>query len=244
MLENKTVLITGSTSGIGLATARLAKSYGAKVIVHGKEDSSKLDDVVKELDALKIFCDISKKEEVDREIKKLFDQGIKIDCLANVAGMITSKPFLETTDEDWFLSYATNVLGIVHLCQSVIPHMQLNKYGNIVNIASVRAYQQGTLATRLPYSCSKASVINLTSALAKEYAKDNLRVNSISPGGVNTDIAKTWDEATLKRNSNVLLQRIAEPKEIAEVICFFLSDKSSYATGQDFIIDGGYVVGN
>jgi 3-oxoacyl-[acyl-carrier protein] reductase len=244
MLKGKTILITGSSKGIGAATARLAKSYGANVIVHGRTDSPELNQITEELGAEKIVCDISDREAVFGEVKKLLDNGIKIDCLANVAGIVNTRDsFMETTREEWLLNYETNVLGIVYMCQALIPKMQEHKYGKIVNIGSVRAYPQGTASSRFPYSCSKAAVLNLTSALAKEYAKDGITVTSISPGGVNTDIAKGWDEATKKRNSNVPLGRIAEPEEIAEAICFFLSDKSSYATGADFLFDGGYIIG-
>lgn len=244
MLKNKNILITGSSSGIGLATARLAKSYGANVIVHGQIDSPELQKIAEELGAEKIFCDISDKEAVLGEIQKLLDKKIKIDCLANVAGVVkTRSSFLESTEEEWISNYKVNVLGIVYMCQALIPHMQMNKYGKIVNVASIRAHPQGAVSTRMPYSAAKAGVVNITAALAKEYAKDGITVVSVSPGGVNTEIAKSWDEATIKRNSNVPLGRIAEPKEIAEAICFFLSDKSSYATGSDFLFDGGYIIG-
>jgi NAD(P)-dependent dehydrogenase (short-subunit alcohol dehydrogenase family) len=243
MLKDKTILITGSSSGIGAATARLAKEYGANVIVHGKTDSPELEAIAKELNAEKIVCDISDKGAVLLEISKLLEKKIQIHCLANVAGIATPEPFMETTDEGWLSTYKTNVLGIVHMCQTVIPGMQAQKYGRIVNIGSIRAYPQGTFASRLAYSCSKAAVLNLTAALAKEYAKDGISINSISPGGVNTEIAKTWDAEILKKNSDVLLGRIAEPKEIAEAICFFLSDRASYATGQDYVFDGGFMIG-
>lgn len=243
MLQGKTILITGSSRGIGAETARLAKGYGATVIVHGKEPSKELDAIAEELGAEKIICNIGDREAVFREVNKLLEKNIQIHCLANVAGAANSMPFVDTREEDWLFSYKTNVLGVVYMCQAVIPSMIENKYGRIVNVSSVRAHTQGTLSTRLPYSSSKAAVLNITAALAKEYAKDGVLINSVSPAGVNTDIAKKWDEATRKRNSDVLLGRIAEPKEIAEVICFFLSDKASYATGQDFAIDGGYLIG-
>jgi 3-oxoacyl-[acyl-carrier protein] reductase len=243
MLKGKNILITGSSSGIGAATARLAKQYGANVVLHGKTESEKLVALAEEIDCEYIICDVGNKEEVDREIRKLSEKEIKIHCLANVAGAVAGKHFMDTTEEDWISSYKTNVLGIVYMCQALIPGMQSEKYGRIVNIGSVRAYPQGTLSSRLPYSASKAAVLNITAALAKEYAKDGITVNSISPGGINTEIAKSWDEATLKRNSDVLLGRIGEPNEIAEAICFFLSDKGSYSTGQDFVIDGGYLIG-
>jgi NAD(P)-dependent dehydrogenase (short-subunit alcohol dehydrogenase family) len=178
-----------------------------------------------------------------REVQKLLDKKIVIHCLANIAGAVNPKPFLETTDDDWFFAYKTNVLGTVYMCQAIIPSMQINKYGRIVNIGSIRAYPQGALSSNLPYCVSKAAILNITVALAREYAKDGISVNSVSPGGVDTDLAKTWNDETRRRNSDVLLGRIAEPKEIAEAICFFLSDKATYATGQDFLIDGGYVIG-
>jgi len=243
MLKGKNILITGSSRGIGAATARLAKSYGANVIVHDKELSPELEAIAKELNAEKIICDIQNKEAVFCEINKLLEKKIQIHCLANVAGATNRKPFLETIEDDWLFAYKTNLLGTIYMCQALIPSMQSYKYGRIVNIGSTRAHSQGTIISNLPYSASKAAVVNITAALAKEYAKDGISVNSISPGGVNTEIAKSWPAEILKKNSDVLLGRIAEPEEIAEVICFFLSDKASYATGQDFLIDGGYTIG-
>ncbi len=244
MLKGKNVLITGSSKGIGAATARLAKSYGANVIVHGRTDSPELNAVALELGAEKIVFDIGDREAVFMEIKKLQDKKIQIHCLANVAAEVKTRgPFPETSEQDWLESYQTNVMGVVFMCQAVLPSMKENKYGRIVNSGSVRAYPQGTVFTRLPYSSAKAAVLNITAALAKEYAQYGVGINSVSPGGVNTDLAKTWDEVTRKRNSNVPLERIAEPNEIAEAICFFLSDKASYAVGQDFVFDGGYLIG-
>jgi 3-oxoacyl-[acyl-carrier protein] reductase len=243
MFKDKNILITGSAKGIGAATARLAKSYGANVILHGKEDSLELDAMAKELNAEKIICDITDKDAVFREVNKLLEKKIQIHCLANIAGAANPKPFLQTTNEDWFFAYKTNVLGTVYFCQAVVPSMQANKYGRIVNIGSIRARPQGALSGNLPYAASKAAILNITAALAREYAKDGISVNSVSPGGVDTDLAKTWNDETRRRNSDVLLGRIARPEEIAEAVCFFLSDKASYATGQDFLIDGGYVIG-
>lgn len=244
MLENKTILITGSSRGIGAATAKVASSQGAKVILHGKTESDHIKELAKELRTEYIFFDVSDRAAVNDGIAEAIKRFPKIDGLCNVAGAVNPKPFLETTDEDWLYSYKVNVLGIVHLCQALIPHMQKNKFGRIVNIGSVRAYPQGTFATRLSYSASKAAVVNITAALAKEYAQDNILINSVSPGGVNTDLTKTWDETTLKRNSNVLLKRLAKPSEIAEMVCFLMSDKASYITGHDYPVDGGYLIGN
>jgi len=244
MLKNKVVLITGSSSGIGAATARIAVAQGAKVILHGKTEDDNLKAIAKELQAEYIVCDIRDKKAVDKTVADILKHFPKIDALCNVAGAINPKPFLETTDEDWLDAYSVNLLGTVHFCQVLIPHMQKNKFGRIVNIASVRAYSQGSLASRLPYCASKAGVVNITAGLAKEYAEDNILINSISPGGVNTAIAKIYGNGAIaKRNADVPLNRIAEPNEIGEMICFLISDKASYITGQDFLIDGGYTIG-
>ncbi len=242
MLNGKTILITGASRGIGRATAKLAKSYGANVIVHGKTDSENLQSIARELGAEKVVFDIGNQEQVLSSINKLIDKGIHINGLANIAGIVYASEPLDVKDEDWINVFKTNVLGIMHTCQAVIPEMQKMKSGKIVNVASVRAYAQGTLASRLPYCVSKASVVNMTVALAKEYAKDGIYINSVSPGGVDTDIAKTWDEETKQRNTDVLLKRLGKPEEIGEVICFLLSDKSDYVIGQDYLVDGGYLV--
>lgn len=246
MLSGKTILITGSSHphGIGAATARLAKSYGATVILHDKEETDQLKNFAKELNAEYIFCDITDKQAVEKSVLELLQKFSRIDALCNIAGIRDTKPFLETDDEHWLKTFKTNVLGAVHFCQVLIPHMQKNKYGRIVNIASIRGHVEGALASRMAYSASKASLINITASLAKEYAGDNIFVNSISPGGVNTDIAKSWTPEMLKKNSDVLLKRVAEASEIGEMICFLASDKASYVTGQDFAVDGGYLIGN
>lgn len=244
MLDGKYILITGSSRGIGAASARLAKSYGANVIVHGHTDSAELQAIAAELGAKKIVCDVGNRDEVFAAIEGLMKEIPRIDALCNIAGAVKRVPFLETTEADWLSDYKTNALGPVYFSQAIIPYMQKQKYGRIVNIASVRGYPQGTLSSRLPYSAAKAAVINITAALAKEFAADGIMINSISPGGVNTEISKTWDDATRTRNTNVPLKRLGEPNEIAELVCFLASDKASYMTGNDYPVDGGYLIGN
>ena len=243
MLKDKIVLITGASGGIGSATARLAYSYGAKLILHDRTETDNLKNLAKELKAEYITCDITDKKAVNEAIVKISAKFPKIDALCNIAGAVNHKPFLETIDDDWFFSYKVNVLGGIHFCQALIPIMQKNHYGRIMNISSVRGHVEGTRASNLPYSSSKAAIINITAALAKEYAKDNIFINSVSSGSVdNTGITKGWDEDTLKRNKNNLLGRLAKPDEIAEMICFLISDKASFITGQDFVVDGGSLI--
>lgn len=234
MLQNRVVLITGSSSGIGEATARLAKSYGAEVIVHDKAPSQALEDLAKKLGARVITCDIA-----DEAAARSAVRGIdKIDVLVNCAGINSANSLEETSDEEWLEAYRMNVLGTVHMCKQVIPLMQKNRYGRIVNIASIRGY--GITSGRTAYSASKAAIINLTASLAKEFSP--IAVNAVSPGFTNTAMAKTWSEAVRAQTMQSLLRRIAEPAEIAEAICFLSSDKASFITGQTLLVDGGYSI--
>jgi len=239
MLKGKTILITGSSSGIGAATAKLAKEYGATVILHGKTESDSLKSLAKELDAEYIFCDVADKTAVDLQVQTLLKKIKRIDVLVNSAGIASRPSFLESTDDIWLDVFKVNVLGTVHFCQAVIPFMQKAKTGRVVNIASIRA-SVGT-AGKPVYSATKAAIVNLTAVLAKEFAPD-VYVNAVSPGYTDTPISKNWDEKVWKQVNTALVGRIAQPKEIAEAILFLASDRASFITGQTIIVDGGYSI--
>lgn len=235
MLKDKVILITGSSSGIGAATAKLAKGYGAKVILHGQTDSDKLKSLAKELECDYIFCDVADKAAVDKAVSKYS----KIDALVNCAGITLRQSFLESTDEEWLNIYKVNVLGTVHFCQAVIPLMQKNKYGRVVNIASIRAFPAAS--GRPAYAASKAAIMTLTGSMAKEFAP-TVAVNAVAPGFTETPMSQTWDEKVWTQVRSSLLGRIGQPCEIAEAILFLASDKSSFITGQTILVDGGYVI--
>lgn len=239
MLKDKVVLITGSSRGIGAATAKLAKDYGADVILHGKTESERLKKLAKELSAKYIVCDISDKKAVEREIARTIKDVDRIDVLVNSAGAAVSKNFFETEDETWLEMFKVNLLGTVHFCQAVIPYMKKAKSGRIVNIASIRGHQ--VTSSSPAYSAAKGAVINLTSSLAKQVSPE-IAVNAVSPGFVNTDMTKIWTERVWQQAKSSLLGRLGEPKEIAEVILFLASDKASFITGQTILVDGGYTI--
>lgn len=239
LLENKVVLITGSSRGIGEATARLAREYGARVVLHGKEDSKHLRQVAKSIDAPYVFCDVTDEDGVKRIVEGVIESEKKIDVLINCAGIINPGTFLETSKEEWTKIFEVNVLGTVNFCKAAIPHMQEADYGRIVNIASIRGHS-GTSA-RAAYSMSKAAIINLTSVLAKEFAPV-IAVNAVSPGFTKTDLVKNWTKEGWKRARTSLLGRVAEPKEIAEAVLFLASERASFITGQVITVDGGYSI--
>lgn len=234
LLEGKTILITGSSRGIGAATARLAKTYGAEVILHGKTESEHLKRLSKELATKYIFCDVANESEVKKAVNSLN----QIDILINSAGINLSKPFLEQTIGSWKATFNVNVLGVVNFSKAVIPKM--SEKGKIINISSVKGFP--STAGSPAYAASKAAIINLTSSMAKEFAPTIL-VNAVAPGFTNTDMtADTMSDRIKKQIAEIPLSRLANPKEIAEVILFLASNKSNYITGQTIIVDGGYTL--
>lgn len=237
MFDDKIVLITGSARGIGAATARLAHGYGARVILHGKSKSEHLTKLAQELGVEYITCDVADEIATKKAVDDILQKVEKIDVLVNCAGITNSKVFAELTDEDWLDAFKVNVLGTVHACKAVLPYMQKAKSGRVVNISSIRGY--GTTSGRAAYSAAKASIINLTATLAKEYAPDIL-VNAIAPGFTETDMAKTWPERVWIQVKSALLGRIAQPEEIAEAILFLAGPKNTFITGQTLLVDGGY----
>lgn len=241
IFDGKVVLISGSARGIGAATARLAHSRGATVILHGRTVSQHLKKFAEELEADYIVCDAGNKDAVQQAVKEAIAKAGKIDVLVNSAGIATSESFLEASDEHWLEIYRINVLGVVNFCQAVIPYMQQKKYGRIVNIASIRGHEVAASNRVSAYSASKAAVANLTASLAKEFAP-HIAVNAVSPGFTQTDITENWSEATWGQVKTSLLGRIGKPEELAEAILFLASDKASFITGQTLVVDGGYMI--
>lgn len=240
-MEGKTIFITGSSSGIGRATAQIAHQRGAKVIVHGRTPSNELEEFAKSIDGLICCFDVTNKDEVSKEIEKVLEKVGAIDMLVNCAGIVKVEPFLEATDEVWLENYSTNFLGTVHVIQAVLPSMLKQGSGSIVNISSIRGERTMASNRGTAYSASKAGIINLTSGLAKEYAP-KIRINSVAPGFTLTKMSDTWNDTVREQVKTALLGRPAQPEEIAEAILFLASDNASFITGQTLTVDGGYEI--
>lgn len=236
----KTILVTGSSRGIGKAVAMLAASKGYEVIVHGATDSEELSKTHKEIPgSKKVHFDVSDKKAVDAAIS---DVG-KIDVLVNNAGIgkagITDVS--QVSDEQALKEYSVNVLGPLHCIQAVLPGMVERGGGSIVSVSSLKGHYNLTTLSSLSYGLSKAAVIALTQALAKAYP--TVRFNSVSPGYVMTDMSKDWPPETFDMiNQTTLMERISQPEEIAAAILFLASDDASYITGTDLLADGGYAL--
>ena len=237
--NKKTILITGSSRGIGAEVAKLCKESGFKIILHGRSKTQELLSLANKLDAEFIFFDVTK----ELEVKKALMHIPNLNIIVNSAGINISKPFEKLTLSDWQSIYDTNVYGIVNVIKNALPILKKNKsVSKIINIASIK----GTYSAvgRAAYASSKAAVINITRSLAKEFAPD-IVVNSVSPGFSSTQMTeKTWSKRIRDQVNTILLQRMAHPKEIAHVILFLCSDECSYITGQNINVDGGYGIKN
>jgi len=236
---SKKILITGSSKGIGASIARLAKEKGYEILLHGRTESSSLKKIAIELDTKYIAFDVSKENEVKQAFLRIDD----IDILINSAGINISKPFESLSDDDWKNIYNINVFGLVNVTKYAVPILKKSKcVSRIVNLASIKGLYSSV--GRVAYASSKAAVINLTTGLAKELAPKIL-VNAVAPGFTDTEMTNnTWSDRIKKQVDNILLQRMAKPKEISEVVLFLCSNKSSYITGQTINVDGGFSIKN
>jgi len=238
-MKKQKILITGSSRGIGAALAKLCNNSGFEVIIHGRSKSNHLLKFSKELNSDYIYFDVRNNSEIKNAIKGISS----LDALVNSAGINISKPFEQLTSEDWNEIFSSNVFGMVNVIRNLLPQLrQSNNLARIVNLASMK----GTYSAvgRIAYASSKAAVINLTHGLAKELSP-NILVNCVSPGFTSTDMTdKTMSKRIENQIDSILLKRIAQPKEIAEVILFLCSNKCTYMTGQNILVDGGFSIKN
>lgn len=242
----KTILVTGSSRGIGKAIAALAHKKGYKVIVHGKSQSAQLDKLHEQLSgSVKVAFDVADKQATHEAINGIIDEHGAIDVLVNNAGVARNflKDIADMDDDKAMEEYRTNVLGTLHCTQAVLPKMLEQKSGSVINIASIKGqYNLATIST-LTFAATKAGIISITKALAKSYGDKGIRFNSVSPGYVETDQINDWKEETFDRiNNGTILGRISKAEEIAPLVLFLASEDASYITGSDFLVDGGYSI--
>lgn len=240
-LGGRVVLITGSSRGIGAGAARVAHREGARVILHGRSVSPRLEALAAELGASYITCDVADGEAVRAAVSELLQRESMIHALINCAGDVHPKPWLESTDEDWSTEFQVNMLGTVHFCRAVAPVMLEGGYGRIVNVSSIRGEAELASARAMGYSASKAAVNSFTVALAKELAPV-VAVNAVGPGFIHTDLSDTWNETVWNQARSALVGRVGEPEDIGEVLAFLASDRAKFITGQIVVVDGGYSV--
>ena len=238
-LKGQVAIVTGGGQGIGEGISRQFAAAGARVaVLDVKRNLART--VAKSIDGVGIECDISSALSVKKAIAKVRRQLGPVDILVNNAGIAgRTLPLTELEEQDLDRVYAVNLKGVFLTCKAVIGEMLERKYGRIVNVASI-AGKEGN-PTLIPYSATKAAVICLTKALAKEVAgKGDITVNSISPAVVQTKILDDVSRATLDYMlSKIPMGRTGKIEEIAALVHFLAARESSFTTGQCYDISGG-----
>ena len=247
-MKGKVAVITGATSGIGEAAARVFAESGAKLVLTGRDEArgnAALAALAKTTEAAFVAGDLKDRGFCDRLIDGAVKRFGRIDALVNNAGMIKRSDALGTSDEDWLETMAVNVNAVFYLSRAAIRAMKPQAKGSIVNVSSEWGLVGGK--GHVAYCTSKGAVINMTRAMALDHAADGIRINAVCPGEVNTPMLRSglkrrgFDvESGLKElGKSVPLGRVSEPEEIARLILFLASDESSYMAGSIVAIDGG-----
>jgi 3-oxoacyl-[acyl-carrier protein] reductase len=242
--KNKVVIVTGSSRGIGKATAALFAKEGAKLVVvadiNDKEGEEAVDEIKKAKgDAFYAKCDVSKEEQVKRMMEETVKKFGRIDILGNNAGIVFDVPFEKRTVEQWKRTLEVNLIGTFLCCKYAAPHMKKQNSGKIVNVSSTNGIDSFA-SSSMDYDSSKAGIIILTRNLAKELAPA-IQVNSVAPGWVDTDFNKGLSKEFIEEETEkIYMKRFAKPEEIAKAILFLASSDADYITGITLKIDGGY----
>jgi 3-oxoacyl-[acyl-carrier protein] reductase len=244
--SDNVVFITGSTEGIGWATAQLFAQYGAIVLLNGTSSQNLLDERVAELkekfniESEGYLLDVSDFDKVKDTYKMIFNKYKRLDVLVNNAGTLTVNliGLIQKNNIDKMLD--VNLKGAIYNLQFASRIMSRKKSGSIINLSSIIGIKGST--GQAVYASSKAGLIGLTSSAAKELAPLNIRVNAIAPGMINTNMANSsmTEDGMQNRLTEIGMGRLGEPFEVAEVICFLASPSASYITGQTICIDGAW----
>ena len=246
ILQNKTIIVTGASTGIGQAFAVACASYGAKIIVADMNSGEETVEIIKSKggEAKFVEVDVANEKSTNLMAKAAYDWTGRVDGLINNAAYfreVKLTPFEEIDVAVWDKIFDVNVKGIWQCSKAVIPYMRNNKGGSIINISSVVAVagQPGYLH----YVATKGAVLAMTKGLAKECGKDLVRVNTIAPGFVITDATKNrpieWQQTFLKARA---ISREQRPEDLVGTAVYLLSDLSSFVSGQTHVVDGGHIM--
>ncbi|KYD29620.1 3-oxoacyl-[acyl-carrier-protein] reductase [Geobacillus sp. NFOSA3] len=246
MLQGKVALVTGASRGIGRAIALELARQGAKVAVNYAGNEAKANEVVEEIknmggEAFAIQADVSNAEAVDQMVKAVLERFERIDILVNNAGITRDNLLMRMKEEEWDDVMNINLKGVFNCTKAVTRPMMKQRYGRIVNIASIVGVSGNP--GQANYVAAKAGVIGLTKTAARELASRNITVNAVAPGFITTDMTdRLSEELKAEMLKQIPLARFGEPEDVAKVVSFLVSDAASYMTGQTLHVDGGMVM--
>ena len=247
-LSNHVAVITGAGSGIGEGTALAFAHCGAKVVaidINGDAVAQTVDEITRRSgQAAAIQADVGSEASIDNAFKQVEQQAPRIDSLLNVAGIELYKDYLDVTDAEWDRQIAVNLKSVFLCARRAIPIMKRHGGGSIINTSSVQAL--ATTGRITAYAAAKGGIISMSRDLARDFAKDGIRINTICPGCINTpmmdrafDSPEARDRAVAELNEGIPLGRLGEPRDFAHLAMFLASSLSSYITGQAIVLDGG-----
>ncbi|MHB8720893.1 MAG: SDR family NAD(P)-dependent oxidoreductase [Steroidobacteraceae bacterium] len=245
----KAVLVTGSTTGIGEACARVFAESGAKVMVSGRREQAgrAVVEAIRAAGGVAQFAaaDLRAAGACERLVGDTVERLGGLDILVNNAGILHTANALDTSDEEWLDTLAVNVTALFYLSRAAVKHMKAAGGGVIVNVAS--EWGLNGEANHVAYCASKGAVVQITRCMALDHARDHIRVNSVCPGEIHTRMV---DDILAKRGGDLAdqlrelaagipLRRLAHPIEVARCVHFLASDLASYVTGTNLSVDGG-----
>ena len=246
LLHGKIALITGSSRGIGAALAKGFAAEGASVILNCLHSRGRAESLLEEIrrvsadSCLQLF-DVSERAAVHRAVQEAVERYGRIDILVNNAGILESRPFLEIDDQLLDKTLAVNLKGALYCIQEVAPHMS-QAGGSIINVSSIS--EHSPFPNSAHYAMSKAAVKMLSRCAALELADRQIRVNTLIPGIISTDIDPAYrDEPLMRRMQRIIpLQRVGEPFDLVGAAVFLASDSARYITGIEILVDGGFML--
>ena len=244
--ERKIVLITGGSRGIGKETAKVYAENGYDVAINYVSDRTDVEGIKKEFQDMGVKClmikaDVSNEEDVNNMAEKVISEFGKIDVLVNNAGITKDTLLMRMSKEDFDKVIDINLKGTFLVTKAVSKYMMKKRCGSIINLSSVVGVAGNSGQSN--YSASKAGIIGFTKSIAKELASRNIRANAVAPGFIETDMTNVLkDEVKESIGNQIPLKRMGTAREVAEVIYFLGTEKSSYITGQVINIDGGMIM--